>query len=244
MLRYNKHYATRLALRPARLGGAGLVIVMLCVTALWADPPTATATAEASLAGADFFVAPDGNDSWSGRLPAHDAQRTDGPFATLERARDAVRQLRSRQKLDRPVVVRLRAGVYPRLKPLVFQPEDSGTPSSPVIYESLPGERAVISGGRAIGGWKAAEHGLWRADLPDVGAGTWNFRQLFVGGQRRLRPRLPKEGIASVVGDAKPDASGWAGAVAEAKTPLDLRSFRFRPGDIRASWANPKDVEG
>src|SRR5689334_8543500 len=39
----------------------------------------------------DLYVAPDGDDRWSGRLAAPNAARTDGPFATLERARDALR---------------------------------------------------------------------------------------------------------------------------------------------------------
>jgi len=38
---------------------------------------------------ATFFVAPDGNDGWTGKLPAPSAERPDGPFATLQRARDA-----------------------------------------------------------------------------------------------------------------------------------------------------------
>ena len=40
-----------------------------------------------------FYVAGDGSDEWSGTLPAPNAACTDGPFATLVRARDAVRQL-------------------------------------------------------------------------------------------------------------------------------------------------------
>ena len=35
---------------------------------------------------ADFFVSPRGNDAWSGRLA--DPGPADGPFATLERARE------------------------------------------------------------------------------------------------------------------------------------------------------------
>jgi hypothetical protein len=44
-------------------------------------------------AKADFFVAPKGNDAWSGKSPAPNADGTDGPFATLARARAAVREL-------------------------------------------------------------------------------------------------------------------------------------------------------
>ena len=38
-----------------------------------------------------FFVAPDGRDTYSGALPAVNADRSDGPFRTLARAREAVR---------------------------------------------------------------------------------------------------------------------------------------------------------
>jgi hypothetical protein len=33
-----------------------------------------------------FYVATNGNDAWSGRLAEPNAGKTDGPFATLERA--------------------------------------------------------------------------------------------------------------------------------------------------------------
>ena len=38
-----------------------------------------------------LYVSVQGNDAWSGRLPEPNAAKTDGPFATLERARDAIR---------------------------------------------------------------------------------------------------------------------------------------------------------
>ena len=40
---------------------------------------------------ADFYVATNGNDAWSGTLPNPNDKATDGPFATLLRARDATR---------------------------------------------------------------------------------------------------------------------------------------------------------
>ena len=46
------------------------------------------------LRAADYYVAPDGNDNWSGTIATPNGQRTDGPFASLQRAREAVRALK------------------------------------------------------------------------------------------------------------------------------------------------------
>jgi hypothetical protein len=51
------------------------------------------------------YVSPDGKDSWSGRIERPNAQGTDGPVATLERARDVVRQMRATAGQDKPKVV-------------------------------------------------------------------------------------------------------------------------------------------
>ncbi len=44
--------------------------------------------------GVNFYVAPDGKDSWSGQLPKPNAAGDDGPFTTLDRARQAVKKLK------------------------------------------------------------------------------------------------------------------------------------------------------
>jgi hypothetical protein len=93
----------------------------------------------------DFFVSPNGNDSWSGTLDAPNASKTDGPFATINRAKLAVRELKSKVYLpkDKPIdaryagtnypfgkgkdiVVFIRTGFYPLKESLVFSPEDGG----------------------------------------------------------------------------------------------------------------------
>ena len=53
------------------------------------------ASAKAPIAAANLYVATNGNDAWSGRLSAPNAEKTDGPFATLERARDELRKLKA-----------------------------------------------------------------------------------------------------------------------------------------------------
>ncbi|MCX7885722.1 MAG: hypothetical protein N3B01_00490, partial [Verrucomicrobiae bacterium] len=93
-----------------------------------------------------FYVASNGNDCWSGRLASPNHRRTDGPFATLARAQEAVRALKAGGELKGPVTVRIRGGVYRLSKPLVFTPADSGSERCPVVYAAAPGERVGRTG--------------------------------------------------------------------------------------------------
>ena len=61
---------------------------------------------DAAETSADFYVATDGSDGWSGEYPEPNAQRTDGPFASLERARDAVREHKQNPSDDTVVLIR------------------------------------------------------------------------------------------------------------------------------------------
>jgi len=120
---------------------------------------------------ADLFVSARGQDSWPGTA--------DRPFATLERARDAVRALKTKGALTEPVRVLVSGGDYVLTRPLEFTPADSGTPTASIRYEAQPGARPVFSGGRTISGWQPAGDGLWKAEIPDVAAGRWYFEQLW-----------------------------------------------------------------
>jgi len=94
---------------------------------------------------ADFYVAVNGNDNWSGTLAEPNAAKTDGPFATLARAQNAVRALK--QSIYKPkvasvekrfigsphpfgegkdILVYVRDGYYPLDRPLQFTSEDGG----------------------------------------------------------------------------------------------------------------------
>ena len=104
----------------------------------------AAATAQAPET-VDFFVSPQGKDTWSGKQA--DPGEEDGPFATVARARDAVRALLETQKEPRPLRVVLRAGTYYLNQPLEFGPADSGTKQAPVVYGAAAGEQVILSGG-------------------------------------------------------------------------------------------------
>ncbi|HUT95064.1 MAG TPA: right-handed parallel beta-helix repeat-containing protein [Thermoguttaceae bacterium] len=185
----------------------------------------------------ELYCATDGNDAWSGRLAAPNADRTDGPFATLPRARDAVRELKQ-AGLEEPVTVFVRSGSYRLSEPLVFTPDDSGTEACPIAYAAHPNEAPIISGGRPISGWKKpAEGNVWTAEVPEVASGGWYFHQLFVDGQRRVRARMPNEGYLINEGPIEPLVDRQKAH----QDPSSKMGFRFKPGDMRR-WTNLEDV--
>ncbi len=180
-----------------------------------------------------YYVSPRGRDDWTGRLPCPLPDGSDGPWATLARARDALRSV----PRDRPIRVRLRGGRHELREPLRFGPEDGGVAGAPVTYAAFPGERAVISGGRECRGWVADrvhDRPCWRLDLPDVASGDWTFTQLFIDGVRRPRARFPKQGyyhFESVPGGRR--AYTWYHGV---------QSLHYRPGELQR-WRHLEDVE-
>src|SRR5712691_659768 len=94
-----------------------------------------------------FYVATNGNDAWSGTLREPNRTRTDGPFASLVHARDAIRKLKIGGSPTVPVIVHVRGGTYTLTGPIVFNPEDSGTPRAPVTYRAYCNEMPILSGG-------------------------------------------------------------------------------------------------
>ncbi len=184
-----------------------------------------------------LFVATDGNDGWSGRFPMPNRARTDGPFATLARARDEIRKRKAAGGLAGGATVYLRGGTYFLAEPFVLGPEDSGK-EAPLIYAAYPGEKPILSGGRPIRGWQKPTAGsIWTADIPEVKAGQWYFQQLFVNGERRPRARIPKSGYLLNEGPIEPLTDRDKAM----KDPNAKNGFRFKPGDIRR-WSNLDDA--
>jgi hypothetical protein len=187
------------------------------------------------LGTADFFVSGQGRDTWSGKQA--DPGGSDGPFATVARAREAVQALLKTRKEPGPVRVILRGGTYYLDAPLELGPEDSGTEQAPVVYSAAAGERVVLSGGRRLrNGHRGEVNGrkAWVVDIPEVKAGTWRFRQLFVNGERRPRTRLPGRGEYRI--ESLP---GYTGDFLRSPT----KQFVYAPGDIVPTWRNLQDAE-
>jgi hypothetical protein len=160
-------------------------LVLTGAAALW------TAAGLAAAEPLVLYVSPAGNDAWSGAHAEPKPDGTDGPFASIAGARDALRKLRAGGAPPRPVEVRVRGGLYRPTEPIVFAPQDSGTELSPVSYVAYPGETPILSGGVPVSGFTPWKGAVLRAELPaEFGAPT-GFRSLFVAGERQIRARYP-----------------------------------------------------
>jgi parallel beta-helix repeat protein len=185
--------------------------------------------------GTTFYVAPNGNDAWSGKLA--EPKGNDGPFASVVRARDAIRQSKAAQGgLKEPVTVRIRGGKYFLTEAITFGPEDSGTPQCPISYEAYPGEQPVFSGGKPIVGWQPYQGKILVAQLPEVQAGSWYFRSLFANGQRQIRARYRNVDSADPYRKgflyASRDVQGFGLAVGNIHNPGDWMEYKIEvPAD-------------
>jgi hypothetical protein len=135
-----------------------------------------SATAAPGGTTADFYVAANGNDQWSGQRAQLNFARTDGPFATLARARDAVRTLKAGAS-RKDFVVRLRGGTYRLDESVVFSLADSAPDGGTITYAAYGNEQPILGSAVPILNWQklriapahlpAAAHGrVWVADLP------------------------------------------------------------------------------
>jgi len=187
---------------------------------------------------ARLYVAPNGRADWSGSLADAKADQSDGPLPSIVAARDLIRAGRARGEWpDEAITVLVRGGTYHLTETIVFEAQDSGSPGKPVTYAAYGDEKPVLSGGRLITGWRAGEvnsKACWVATIPGGKHGRWYFRQLFVNGQRRHRPRVPQEGYYRLAALPNPPSG-------QKKKPTSDTAY-FRPGDLR-NWRNLADVE-
>ncbi len=222
-----------------------LVLGLLAIAALCPVPAR----------GLELYVARNGSDAWSGRLREPNVQKTDGPLATLEAARDAVRKLReSRGVPTEGVTITVRGGVYAREQIFQLSAVDSGTKEAPICYRAAPGEVVRLLGGKVVPQFQpvtdeavlqrldpAARSKVVQADLRalgvvDFGSAGGGGLELFFNNEPMRLARWPNDGFVRMV-----DVLG--------ATPVDVRGtkgcvegiFTFE-GDRPGRWAGEKDA--
>jgi hypothetical protein len=188
---------------------------------------------EAMSSAQPYFVSPRGDDANPGTLKK--------PFATLQRAQQAVRQKRGD--------VFLRGGNYYLPAPLVFTAEDSGTKDAPVIFQNYKKETPVISGGVRLDhlDWRPYTNGILQAQVP----ADLQTEEIFVNGDRQILARYPDfdpkakyfDGFTSGA-DIQRRAARWAdpvGGYLHAMHPALWGDFTWRITGKDASGALTKE---
>lgn len=113
---------------------------------------------------AEYHVSPSGNDTNIGTRAK--------PFATLERARDAVRDFKSKDLTPRRgVTVWLHGGDYFRTNALELTAADSGTPDSPVAWRAYRNQPVRLLGGRTLNGFTPVPDAATRDRLDERARG-------------------------------------------------------------------------
>lgn len=200
------------------------IILSLLVSSVLVSPIEPSGVAH----GTVLHVAPGGSDAAEGTEAA--------PLGTLAGARDAIRRMRTGRRLPAGgVTVLVVGGVYPLRETLALTDVDSGEEGSPIVYRARPGERVVLTGGAALGGFRpieepevlarlgaeARKHAL-RVDLRAQGISdlgqlrsrgfgrptTPAHLELFWRGQPMTLARWPNDGFVSIAAVGEPDAAG------------------------------------
>ena len=208
---------------------AAAVLTAPCLICAQERPPGGSVT---------IYVSPSGNDSWSGNLPSPNAAKTDGPFATFDHARAAVRKL-NKTGLSQ-IVVQFRGGTYYLPQTENFTAADSGSAGAEVVYENFPRETPVFSGGVRVQNWTNTGGNVWKATLP---ASIQYFENLYYNGVRRLRPRFSAylgtyfRNVGPVYIDSGNDPNCTANPAGTGYECYDR--FQYNPADpISDAWKN------
>ena len=206
--------------------------------------------------GLTLYVSTMGNDGWSGSLRKPNEAKTDGPFATLGRARDAIRVLKGNNMLPKgEVTVEIQAGIYELPGAFELEAQDGGADShSRIIYRGQEGKEVRLSGGKNLSKWDlvtdknilgkfrpGVRSKIYQSDLSAIGVNDFGSPggagiELFFNDKPMWISRYPNKGFVKITGLLNED-------------PVDVRGTKgdkvgkFNYDDQRINeWKNEKDA--
>ncbi|MGQ9733137.1 MAG: right-handed parallel beta-helix repeat-containing protein [Candidatus Zipacnadales bacterium] len=177
-----------------------------------------------------LYVAPEGDDNWSGR--SAELQAPEGPFATLSRAQQEVRKLKAAGQLGEGAVINVLPGTYYLDATLTLGPQDSGTAKGPVLWRSVGQEKPIISGGQLLTGWQTYQGQIVWCDLKANGLAGRSPQILLFNGELQTIARYPN------LDPQDPHQGTWAYVAAVEGTTKT--AFHYDEDETHV-WAHPED---
>ena len=203
-----------------------------------------------------LYVSTVGNDNWSGKLSQPNRDKTDGPFATLQKARDMIRRLKEQKKLPKGnIIVEIREGAYELQGVFELDAVDGGADAqSRIAYVGQKGKEVRLSGGKSLTKWdlvtdeavlknlnagargKIYQSNLAAIDISDFGSPGGGGIELFFNDKPMWLSRYPNKGFVKITGLLNED-------------PVDIRGTKgdkvgkFNYEDQRINeWKSEKDA--
>jgi hypothetical protein len=217
----------------------------------------------AGLAATDFYVSVSGRDDWSGREASPDGNGG-GPLATLQRARDVVRQLKASTGLPQGgVTIWIAPGTYSLDTGFVLTNENSGEPNKPIVYRATTEGQVRISGGKAVTGWQtvnddailrrlepAARRNVLHTNLKTQGISNFGRLrsrgfgratvpaglELFFKDQPMTLSRWPNKAFLKIAGFPEPTGDEHGGTLGQ------LAAGFYYEGDRPGRWVETNDI--
>jgi len=183
----------------------------------------------------EFFVSPEGSDNNQGTL--------EKPFFSLERARDAIRNINGTMRGD--IVVNLRGGIYHVKEAIVLDGRDSSTNGYNTIYKAYADEKPTLSGGVKVSGWKRVKHckirNLWKADVPEVEY----TRHFFINGENisRTKSKVVDAGAWNVLQDQEMTFYNQLDTFTSYQGAIPVYEGYKTPRKEMVYWKNQEDIE-
>ncbi len=185
-----------------------------------------------------LYVSTKGNDN--------DPGTKEKPFATLQKALRAAREIRRLNQLPHGefILITMYGGVYQLSEPIVIRPEDSGK-NAPTLVMAAENEYPILSGGINVTGWQKAKRNIeglpkeargkvWVADAPVVGDEVLNFRQMWVNNIKAIRANTMRgDSMMRILSWNHKDQSCW---IPKPKT-TDLTQVKGMEMLIHQMWA-------
>ncbi|MDX9867005.1 MAG: right-handed parallel beta-helix repeat-containing protein [Kiritimatiellia bacterium] len=190
-----------------------------------------------------FVVSPKGRDTNPGTF--------EQPFATLERARGAVRAAK-RDGILPPggACVFLRGGRYAVTNTFVLAEEDSGNFGAPVVYCAWPGERPVLDGGFRVRGFWRVRDADTLGRLPAEARGHVMVANLTKQGYAALEAQAAygrsqtNETVRELFQDGRPlEIARWPNEAFLAMEAANITNLTFTcPTNRLARWTRADDL--
>lgn len=215
----------------------------------------------------NVYVSPDGNDSWSGRLPVANKEKNDGPFRTLERANESIAGMSEAGKLPgMKVQLQIRKGTYEITKPLKLIGTGNEKQPVSILWTNYKQERVVLVGGKELKGFTRVsdrnyldridskyrkniyEIDLKQNDIDDYGkmSNRGPGMELFFNEKRMQPARWPNLGydtIAEVPQTGELVHEGYLTRLDRDGIPSGRHYGRFKyRGERPDGWSNPGEI--